>query len=182
MQARLGFPHSPGAWENPSRPVATAAFPVASFPRDPLPAFSGVEERGGGWVLGGARPAAAEAAAAAEPKRRAAGRPDPSLSPAAATMRRKGTKPSTACHQEEGPPPSQDGAHSEGEMEQPAGGANCAASAGECPAGNRVRRKPSDTHWGWRGAGDRLTSEARESHSVVFKGISCTLLGRFWKG
>lgn len=34
-------------------------------------------------------------------------------------MRRKGTKPSTACHQEEGPPPSEDGALSEGEKEQP---------------------------------------------------------------
>lgn len=52
-------------------------------------------------------------------------------SSAAATMRRKGTKPSTASHQEEGPPPSPDGAHSDGEMEQPAGEAESAAPAGE---------------------------------------------------
>lgn len=46
-------------------------------------------------------------------------------------MRRKGTKTSTACHQEEGPPPSQEDAHNEGEMEQPDGGADSAAAAGE---------------------------------------------------
>lgn len=49
-------------------------------------------------------------------------------------MRRKGTKTSTACHQEEGPPPSQDGAHSEGEMEQAAGAADSAADSA-APAG-----------------------------------------------
>lgn len=59
------------------------------------------------------------------------GRPDSRLSPAAATMRRKGTKPSSVCRQEEGPPPSPDGAHSDGDPEPPAGGADSAAAAGE---------------------------------------------------
>lgn len=93
--------------------------PSSHFPQDPLPAC------GGGWVLGGARPAAAG------PGQRAAGRPDSRFSPAAATMRRKGTKPSTACHQEEGPPPSEDGALSEGEKEQPDCEVDSAAAAGE---------------------------------------------------
>nr|AAI07945.1 Smc4 protein [Rattus norvegicus] len=44
-------------------------------------------------------------------------------------MRRKGTKPSTACHQEEGPPPSEDGALSEGEKEQPDCEVDSAAAA-----------------------------------------------------
>lgn len=61
-------------------------------------------------------------------------------------MRRKGTKTSTACHQEEGPPPSQDDAHNEGEMEQPDGGADSAAAAGEWLARIGVRRKPVETH------------------------------------
>ncbi|KAL1777691.1 structural maintenance of chromosomes protein 4 [Sigmodon hispidus] len=45
----------------------------------------------------------------------------------AATVRRKGTKPSSACRQEEGPPPSPDGAHNDGDPEQPASGADTAA-------------------------------------------------------
>nr|XP_042136182.1 structural maintenance of chromosomes protein 4 [Peromyscus maniculatus bairdii] len=44
-------------------------------------------------------------------------------------MRRKGTKPSSVCRQEEGPPPSPDGAHSNGDPEQPDGGADSAAAA-----------------------------------------------------
>ncbi|ERE90992.1 structural maintenance of chromosomes protein 4 [Cricetulus griseus] len=44
-------------------------------------------------------------------------------------MRRKGTKPSSVCRQEEGPPPSPDGAHSDGDPEPPAGGADSAAAA-----------------------------------------------------
>lgn len=118
------FSHLPGAWENPSRRVATAVFLVATFlgTRYLLAALTNAVA---GGILGGARPAAAG------PGRRAADRPDSRLSPAAATMRRKGTKTSTACHQEEGPPPSQDDAHNEGEMEQPDGGADSAAAAGE---------------------------------------------------
>lgn len=66
------FPHVAGAWENPSRPVATAGFLVATFlgTRYWLAALGNAVA---GWVLGGARPAAAG------PERRAAGRPDSGL-------------------------------------------------------------------------------------------------------
>lgn len=116
--------HVAGAWENPSRLVATAGFLVATLlgTRYRLAALTNAVA-GGSW---------------AEPVlllRGLSGELRADLtrdsSPAAATMRRKGTKPSTACHQEEGSPPSPDGAHGEGEMEQPADGAESAASAGE---------------------------------------------------
>ena len=72
MAGAAMFPHVAGAWENPSRPVATAGFLVATFlgTRYWLAALGNAVA---GWVLGGARPAAAG------PERRAAGRPDSGL-------------------------------------------------------------------------------------------------------
>uniref|UniRef100_A0A8C8UPR3 Uncharacterized protein n=1 Tax=Peromyscus maniculatus bairdii TaxID=230844 RepID=A0A8C8UPR3_PERMB len=45
-------------------------------------------------------------------------------------MRHKGTKPSSVCRQEEGPPPSPDGAHSNGDPDACAGRLEPGAYAG----------------------------------------------------
>lgn len=144
LQAWTRFPHFPGSLETRFRPIAPAVVAVAALQRTRylMLAGSGCALAGGGWKPR-AEPVLRPRGLGGEPR----GWPDSRLSPAAATMRRKGTKPSV-CRQEDEPPPSPDGDHRDEDPEQPDG----AAAAGEWPA---------RTRWGGRGAGDRLTSEGR---------------------
>lgn len=122
LQAWTRFPHFPGSLETRFRPIAptvVAVVAVAALQRTRylLLAGSGCALAGGGESHGRS-PSCGRGASAADPT--------PGSLLAAATMRRKGTKPSV-CRQEGEPPPSPDGDHRDEDPEQPDG----AAAAGE---------------------------------------------------